>query len=155
MAKLQSRNSFLMFIIVLAFSSTFAGEPALVITADDDSLQWGPCPDFMPAECEIAVLHGDPAKPNVDILFRVPGDTALPNHWHTSAERMILLSGELHVTYEGQEKSVIEAGSYAYGPAERPHDGFCAEGDPCVLFIAFEAPLDAFPIEVAATDRTE
>ena len=155
MAKIQSRKSFFMFIIMLAFSSAFAGEPALVITADDDSLQWGPCPDFMPAGCEIAVLHGDPAKPNVDILFRVPGGSAFPNHWHTSAERMILLSGELHVTYEGQEKAVIEAGSYAYGPAERPHDGYCAEGDHCVLFIAFEAPLDAFPIQPAATDRTE
>ena len=106
----------------------------------------GPCPDFIPAECEIAVLHGDPAIPNVDILFKVPGDFTIPDHWHTSAERMILLSGELHVTYEGQETAIVEVGSYAYGLAERPHKAYCVPGDACVLFIAFEAPLDAHPI---------
>lgn len=147
MAKLHAREAVLMLLVLLACSTSFAGEPALVIGVDDDSLQWGPCPDFIPAGCEIAVLHGDPAKPNLDILFKVPGDFVIPYHRHTSAERMILLSGVLHVSYEGQEKAVIETGSYAYGPAERPHDAYCAAGDPCVLFIAFEAPLDAFPIE--------
>ena len=60
---------------------------------------------------------------------------------------MILLSGVLQVTCEGQETAVIETGSYAYGPAERPHDAYCEDGDPCVLFIAFEAALDAFAME--------
>ena len=50
-----------------------AREPALAITADDAGLQWGPCPPFLPAGCGIAVLHGDPSKPNADILFKVPG----------------------------------------------------------------------------------
>ena len=140
---LMSVSFWLMF---LAHSDTLANEPALVVAADDPQLEWGPCPDFMPAGCEISVLHGDPANPNVDILFKVPGDSTVPNHRHTSAERMILLSGELHVTYEGQETAIIEAGSYAYGPAERPHDAYCVPGDACVLFIAFEAPLDATPI---------
>ena len=153
MAKFYASKTVFMSLILLACSAAFAGEPAVVIAVDDNSLQWGPCPDFMPAGCEIAVLHGDPAKPNVDILFQVPGDSVLPNHWHTSAERMILLSGVLHVTYEGQEKAIIEAGSYAYGPAGRPHDAYCAAGDRCVLFIAFEAPLDAFPIEVASKEN--
>lgn len=127
-------------------SGAMASEPALVMTMDDDRLEWGPCPEFIGEGCEIAVLHGDPAVPNVDILFKVPGDFSIPAHWHTSAERMILLSGELHVTYERQETEIISVGSYAYGPAKRQHSAYCAEGDDCVLFIAFEAPLDAHPI---------
>jgi quercetin dioxygenase-like cupin family protein len=147
MATSPARTSLVTTFFLLACFATYAGEPALVVAVDDDSLQWGPCPEFIPAGCEIAVLHGDPAKPNLDILFKVPGDFVIPYHRHTSAERMILLSGVLHVTYDGQETAVIGAGSYAYGPAERPHDAYCAKGDPCVLFIAFEAPLDAFPLE--------
>lgn len=125
-------------------------EQALTRTADDASLKWGPCPPFLPEGCAIAVLHGDPAKDNLDVFFKVPAESTIPLHWHTSAERMLLVSGELHVTYDGQEKAVLKPGTYAYGPAKRPHSGFCASSDPCILFIAFESPLDAVPVEDTA-----
>lgn len=122
-----------------------AGEPAVAKTADDAGLQWGPCPAFLPAGCGIAVLHGDPSKPNSDILFKVPGGSDIPLHTHTSAERMVLIAGELFVTYEGQAPARLMPGTYAYGPAGRPHSGRCASEGPCILVIAFEGPLDAIP----------
>jgi quercetin dioxygenase-like cupin family protein len=79
----------------------------------------------------------------------VPGNFSIPKHWHTSVERMVLVSGDLHVTYEGQPAATLKPGMYAYGPAKLPHEAVCAEGDPCVLFIAFEAPVDAIPAEGA------
>lgn len=124
-----------------------AEEPALTWTSRDAQLKWGPCPSFLPKGCAIAVLHGDPAKDNVDVFFKVPAKSTIPLHWHTSAERMVLVAGELHVTYDGQKKAVLKPGTYAYGPAKRPHKGFCASNSSCVLFIAFESPLDAVPIE--------
>ena len=124
-------------------------EQPLTQTADDAELKWGPCPPFLPKGCGIAVLHGDPAKDNLDVFFKVPAKSTIPMHWHTSAERMVLVAGELHVTYDGQKMAVLRPGTYAYGPAKRPHKGFCASAVPCVLFIAFESPLDAVPIESA------
>ena len=114
-------------------------------TFQDAGLQWGPCPPFLPEGCAIAVLHGDPAKANADVFFRVPGGASVPRHRHTSAERMVLVSGELRVTYDGQQETVLRPGSYAYGPASLPHVATCAAGEPCVLFIAFESPVDAMP----------
>ena len=111
--------------------------------ADDTALVWGPCPDFMPTGCGLAVLRGDPAKPDADVFFRVPAGSALPVHWHTSAERMVLIAGELQVTFVGQDPAVLKPGSYAYGPARMAHSGACVSATPCVLFIAFEAPVDA------------
>jgi hypothetical protein len=32
---------------------------------------------------------------------------------------------------------------YAYGPAKLAHKAVCGNAGPCVLFIAFEAPVDA------------
>ena len=125
-----------------------AQEQALTRTAGDAQLVWGPCPPFLPKGCGIAVLHGDPAKDNVDVFLKVPGKSTLPLHWHASAERMVLVEGELHVTYEGQKTAVLKPGTYAYGPAKRPHKGFCASAARCVLFIAFESPLDAVPVEI-------
>jgi quercetin dioxygenase-like cupin family protein len=97
----------------------------------------------MPAGCEIAVLRGDPAKPNADIYLRVPAGAEIPAHSHTSAERIILVGGELDVTYQGHAPTKLKAGSYAYGPAKLPHKATCVGADPCTLFIAFELPIDA------------
>jgi hypothetical protein len=55
----------------------------------------------------------------------------------------------MHVTYDGQKTAVLKPGTYAYGPAKRAHKGSCESDVPCVLFIAFEAPLDAMPVESA------
>lgn len=124
-----------------------APEPALSTFLKDPKIAWGPCPDIMPAGCQIAVLHGDPARPNADVLLKIPGKSAFRKHRHSSAERIVLLSGELHVTYDGQKPEVVKAGSYAYGPAQRAHVGSCASVEPCLLFIAFEGPVDAVPVD--------
>jgi quercetin dioxygenase-like cupin family protein len=129
-----------------AFSQQAPRESALARSVGDARLKWGPCPEFFPAGCQIATLHGDPAQPNADVYFRVPAQYELPAHWHTSPERMVLISGELHVTYDGQAPVILEPGMYAYGPAKAAHRGRCASNEPCVLFIAFEGPVDATPV---------
>lgn len=106
-------------------------------------LSWIPCPDPLDFEgCHITVLNGDPSKANADVLFRMQPGTAAPEHWHSSAERMVLISGEMRVTYQGEAASLLKAGSYAFGPAEKPHTAECIGKEPCVLFIAFEKPVD-------------
>ena len=60
---------------------------------------------------------------------------------------MVLVSGELHVTYEGQPTTVLKSGMYAYGPAKLAHKAVCGSAAPCVLFIAFEAPVDAVAVD--------
>jgi quercetin dioxygenase-like cupin family protein len=132
-----------------ASSEGTAAEPAIAKAADDAGLAWGGCPAFLPAGCAIAVLHGDPSKPNVDILFKVPAKSEIAPHTHTSAERMVLVAGEMQVTYEGQPAVRLTPGTYAYGPAGRAHQAACVSDVPCVLFIAFESPLDAMPVGVA------
>lgn len=136
--------------VAFAVAPVSAQEPALAWTTKDAKLQWGPCPAFLPKGCGIAVLHGDPAKQNADIFFRVPANSHIPRHWHTSPERMVLVSGELHVTYDGQKTTVMKPGTYAYGPAKLPHKADCKKAGPCVLFIAFESPIDAVPSNQAA-----
>lgn len=119
----------------------------LVQSASDPALKWGPCPPGMPEGCGIAVLQGDPAKPNADILLRVPGGSVIPPHAHSSAERMILVSGELEVKYQGAPQATVKATDYAYGPAKLPHRANCRSEAACILFIAFEGPVDVMPFE--------
>jgi quercetin dioxygenase-like cupin family protein len=121
-----------------------AAEPqAVAYPPEAGALEWGGCPGFMPEGCRIAVLHGDPAAPNADIFFRVPGGAEVPRHRHTSPERMVLVSGEMRVTYDGQDPVTLRPGTYARGPAEKPHRAACLSSEPCTLFIAFVDPIDA------------
>ncbi|MGQ0530242.1 MAG: cupin domain-containing protein [Panacagrimonas sp.] len=133
----------------VALSADPPVEAAIARTIADPALQWGPCPDFIPKACRLAVLHGDPAKPNVDVFLKVPSGVTLPHHKHTSAERMVLVAGELKVSFEGQAPMTVKTGTYLYGPAGKPHLATCAKGADCVLFIAFESPLDAIPVSVS------
>ena len=135
----------------LAIAHDVTADPALAIAANSKDLKWADCPDFLPKGCKLSVLHGDPAKSNVDVFFKLPGKSVLPLHWHTSAERMTLVSGKLNITYNGQKEAVVKAGSYMYGPPKLAHKGYCASKEPCILFIAFESPLDAVPGEVPDT----
>jgi mannose-6-phosphate isomerase-like protein (cupin superfamily) len=136
-------------LLLLAPAAMLAQDGNLSFTRsmDDEQLKWGGCPEFMPESCSIAVLQGDPAKPDADIFFKMQGNTTVPNHWHHSAERMVLVSGKMEVTYKGEETAVITPGTYAYGPPEKPHVASCVSEEPCVLFIAFSKPVDAFAVE--------
>ena len=147
------QKSMLLIVLVatlFSVSALQATETAVAYTPNDSKLKWGPCPSFIPNGCEIAVLHGDPAKRNTDVFFKVPANFAIPHHWHTSPERMILVSGKLKVTYDNQDTELLEPGAYAYGPSKLPHTAFCEKGEPCVLFIAFEEPIDAFEVMKAS-----
>ncbi len=126
--------------------NVLGAELAISSSIADKNVAWGPCPAFFPEGCELAVLHGDPSKPNADIYFKMPGNYSFPAHWHTSAERMVLVSGEMDVTYKGQATTHLKTGMYAYGPAMAVHEGKCVSKEPCVLVIAFEQAVDAFEV---------
>ena len=133
-----------MLLASIAGAQTVAEGP-LALRARDPSLKWGPCPPIFSGECAIAVLHGDPSKPNADVFLRIGAGTAMPAHRHTSAERMILVSGKLRVHYRGAAAVTLIPGDYAYGPAGLGHSATCLGKQRCTLFIAFEGPVDALP----------
>jgi quercetin dioxygenase-like cupin family protein len=119
------------------------GDPAFIWSIDDPDIQWGPCPEFFPDGCELAILQGDPAENNADALLKLPANSTADHHWHTSRERMILLAGEMEVDYDGQDPVTLEQGNYAYGPAGLAHVAHCKSDEDCYLYIAFEDPVDA------------
>jgi quercetin dioxygenase-like cupin family protein len=94
---------------------------------------------------QFSVVHGDLKNGNADVVAKFPANSITPHHWHTTAERMVLLSGELHLTYDGHETLILKPGSYAYGPAKLAHTAACTKDAPCVLFIATELPFDEVP----------
>ncbi len=120
-------------------------ETSYATTMNNKNLEWLPAPEFFPG-CSFTILHGDLSKPNLDFFFKIEPNTEVVNHTHNSPERMILISGDLQVQYEGEDPVILKAGTYAYGPAGKPHKAKCLDNGPCVLFVAMVDPFDAKPI---------
>lgn len=123
-----------------------SNEMSIAKTINDNDLKWNPAPDFFPG-CSFTILHGDITEPNLDFFFKVEPNTEVITHTHNSPERMILISGEMEVTYENEPTTLLKSGTYAYGPAGKPHKAKCLNKGPCVLFIAMVSPFNAVPIE--------
>ena len=135
----------LVLITPFALADKPAQKPAQIFSINDARLEWGSCPSFIPKGCKITVLHRDLWKNNADIFLKVPANFTIPRHWHTSPERIVMVSGQLEITYDGQQPILLKPGMYAYGTAKLPHKASCGNGDPCILFIAYEGPIDTVP----------
>jgi len=117
-------------------------ENSHVIDPTHPDVVWSPAPPAFPG-CSVTILNGDISKPRLDFFFRVESKTEAVRHTHNSAERMILVQGNLEVQYDGEDAVVLKPGMYAYGPAKKPHRAKCLSADPCILFVAMNEPFSA------------
>ncbi len=145
--KTTSLKMVLAALLCLTFSSTLFAQDnnSYIVSKDGKEVEWLPAPEFFPG-CSFTVLHGDLAEPNLDFFFRIEPNTDVVMHTHQSAERMILVSGELEVQYEGEGAAVMKVGNYAFGPAGKPHRAKCLDKGPCVLFVGMNEPFTAVPV---------
>ncbi len=70
-------------------------------------------------------------------------------------DRMVLIKGALSVAYDGQDPAALTPGMYAHGPAKHAHTATCTSSESCILFIAFEGPVDAVPTGPTGTIPAE
>lgn len=134
----------------LAQSSKLAELPP-TFTPADKGLKWGDCPQGLPKGCQLAVLNGDPAKPGADVFLKLPAKSKVPPHKHSSVERIVMVEGDLSLTYDGHKPLTLKRGTYHYGTAGAVHEATCLSAQPCVLFISFEKPVDLIPAPMAST----
>ena len=98
---------------------------------------------------EVAVLHGDPAKPGLYIeLFKwLPGNMSRP-HWHPNDRYITVLKGPWWVgtssTFDPDSTVPMPTGSYVVHTGKEIHyDG--AKNEEVVLLIVGEGPETATP----------
>ena len=148
--RLPSNLTFAAMMLALVAFPAAAEHHVFAFDRDDPDLEWGPCTDvahFFPDGCMATILQGNPAERYADVLMRIPANAKIPSHYHTSAERMVLVAGEFHIHPDGQDTVVMTQGTYAYGPALAHHSAECKDEGDCYLFIAFEEPVDAIAVD--------
>jgi ketosteroid isomerase-like protein/quercetin dioxygenase-like cupin family protein len=89
-------------------------------------ITWRPfSPAGFPPGAQMTVIHGDQTK-ETDYVLRVrfPDGYRVPQHWHTKAEHVTVLSGEFNLGMGRDPNGPTTAhapGSFLYMPARTPH----------------------------------
>jgi quercetin dioxygenase-like cupin family protein len=95
----------------------------------------------LPACATLAVESGDPSKGPSVILLKGPTGCAIPWHWHTPAEQVMIVSGSAKVEMrDNGQTSTLGPGGYAMMPSKHVHQFTCTSA--CAAFVISDAAFD-------------
>ena len=104
---------------------------------------WRP-PTNLPPGAEYHLVYEDPRTHGIQALVRFPSGYAVPDHTHSCAETLVVLSGRLAVSSQGSERT-LRRGDYAVLPAGTPHALRAAGWGKTVFTAATDGPYDLTP----------
>ena len=90
------------------------------------NIKWGDVPPFLPKGAKLAVLVGDPSKPEpFTVRLQMPDGYKIPPHTHPTDEHVTVLSGTFRAamgkTWDDKALTDFAPGSYANMAATMPH----------------------------------
>jgi len=87
-----------------------------------------------------AVERGDPASGPSVILAKFKPGCAVPWHFHTPNETILMVSGVGRLQAKGDKPASLRAGDYAWMPAKHVHTFSSEQG--CVMFLTSDGAFD-------------
>jgi len=95
-------------------------------------------------ECvTVAPQKGEPAKGAFVILFKAKSGCAVPWHWHSGTESVMIVAGSAKIETKSGEKSsglALGPGGYALLPPKHVHQFTCASA--CTAFVTSDWAFD-------------
>jgi quercetin dioxygenase-like cupin family protein len=86
--------------------------------------------------------NGDPATGPSTFLLKAPPKCAVPPHFHTAEEQLIVVSGEVSTGMEGMSDTILGSGGFAMMPGKKPHWFSCVSKIECLMFVTFDRTYD-------------
>ena len=124
-----------------AQAPTAASEEPLVIDYRD--AEWGPpgtTPRF-PLGVQTAQLGTDPDNGGPIYLARFPAGSHFDLHWHTHAEHVVVMEGEVTIVL-GEETHALSQGSYVVIPERMPHSWDVPPAADAIILVRRRGPAD-------------
>jgi hypothetical protein len=130
-------------VVSLAFAGAALADEAMMMNPAD--IKWGAAPPVLPKGAQLAVLNGDPGKPGpFTIRLKTPANYKIAPHWHSQAENLTVVSGELYLGLGEKMSSKaakgLKAGGYHYLPAKQNHFAFTKAAT--VIQVSGDGPFD-------------
>ena len=100
--------------------------PLAGLGAQAPKLTWGPAPAVFPAGAKMAVLQGDPGKPELfTVRLDMPNGYTIAPHFHPTDEHITVISGTFKVgmgdKVDAAHTMTLHAGSFATAQANQHH----------------------------------
>jgi quercetin dioxygenase-like cupin family protein len=91
-----------------------------------------------------ALEKGDPGAGASTFILKAPPHCAVPAHYHTAEEQLMVVRGEVTTGMEGMSPVVLSAGGFAAMPSKAIHWFSCASREGCLMFVTFDRRYDIF-----------
>ena len=114
-------------------------ETAAAAVVNVDQMKFEPTPG-LPSCAVNAVLSGDPTKGPSIILGKVETGCIVPWHWHTSNERLMLVTGIAELAMQGGRQNRLQGGGFAMMPTRHIHQFRCVES--CLMYVYSDGIFD-------------
>jgi anti-sigma factor ChrR (cupin superfamily) len=100
---------------------------------------------------KIADVWGDHTKGGYGAFTKFPAGFSAPLHYHSHADKIVVISGTFIQTPEGKPEVRLGPGSYVMQPGKSyRHATACDKGSDCLFFIESTGAFDIIPVEGAA-----
>jgi quercetin dioxygenase-like cupin family protein len=97
-----------------------------------------------------APQHGDPGKGPSTLLLKGSAGCAVPSHWHTANEQLMMVSGIGQVQMKGDKLVLLRPGGFAFAPSHHVHRFSCS--GPCMAYLQSDAPFDIHYVDEAGKE---
>ena len=88
----------------------------------------------------MAAQHGDPNKGPSTLLIKGTAGCAVPWHWHTPIEQVMMVSGGGRAQMKDGKAVVLRPGGYAFLPSHHVHRFACV--GPCMAYLYSDGVFD-------------
>ncbi len=125
-----------------------AGKAAAPVFDSPGDLKWGDLDPKGAPGVKIADVWGDHTKSGYGSFLKFPAGFLAPLHTHTSAIKIVVVSGTYIQTPEGRAEMRMGPGSYVFQPGgSYKHISACDKASECLLFIESVGPFDLKLVE--------
>ncbi len=97
-----------------------------------------------------AVQHGDPSKGPSTMLLKGTAGCAVPWHWHTPNEQLMMVSGTGRVQMKGDKAVLLQPGGYGFAPSHHVHRFTCS--GPCMAYLYSDGIFDIHYVDGAGRE---
>ena len=107
----------------------------------------------LPSCVTVAPHNGDPAIGAFVILFKAKSGCAVPWHWHSGTENVMMVAGSAKIETKSSEKSsglALGPGGYALLPPKHVHQFTCSSA--CTAFVTSDWAFDIHYVDASGKE---
>jgi quercetin dioxygenase-like cupin family protein len=97
-----------------------------------------------------AVQSGDPSKGPSVITFKATAGCAVPWHWHTPTEQLMIVSGSAKLQMKSGRTATLGPGDFALMPSKHVHQFTCVSA--CTGFVHSDAAFDIHYVDASGKE---